>query len=206
MKKPQAATPLNERETFCWRQIAMHVATHNAFPTLEALGLVLGCSPSTSATYRQRLVAKGYLGRSGGGRGLGTTWRILIWPDGIPPRDFCGPVESIADRHVPLSRHMRETILRLRVKDGLLLREIVKKTGVTMYRVKRALGLKSSGEKKPHTPALTKPRRCLMCSHEFVSEGVGNRICAPCKGSRTWQGGADFPCAGPVTTGRGVRV
>jgi hypothetical protein len=36
----------------------------------------------------------------------------------------------------------------------------------------------------------THPRRCLMCSKKFVSEGRHNRICRKCKSSQIWREGS----------------
>jgi uncharacterized protein with von Willebrand factor type A (vWA) domain len=38
----------------------------------------------------------------------------------------------------------------------------------------------------------TRMRNCLRCRTPFISEGPGNRICDPCKGSADWQGGGDY--------------
>jgi hypothetical protein len=35
----------------------------------------------------------------------------------------------------------------------------------------------------------TKPRLCLMCSTEFLSEWAGERICRKCKSSTKWRNG-----------------
>lgn len=35
-----------------------------------------------------------------------------------------------------------------------------------------------------------KMRACLCCSRQFFSEGVGNRICDPCKSSSAWSSGS----------------
>ncbi len=34
-----------------------------------------------------------------------------------------------------------------------------------------------------------RPRKCLMCGNQFVSEGAHNRVCKKCKGTNAWRFG-----------------
>ena len=35
-------------------------------------------------------------------------------------------------------------------------------------------------------------RNCMMCGKHFMSEGIKNRICNPCKQTDDWQYGNDY--------------
>ena len=43
--------------------------------------------------------------------------------------------------------------------------------------------------KKPSRTEIEKARKCLMCQDEFVSAGIGQRICPTCKNTHAWRSG-----------------
>ena len=42
---------------------------------------------------------------------------------------------------------------------------------------------------EPDIPHLSKTRKCLMCSSEFVSKHIGERVCPSCKETSVWRSG-----------------
>ncbi len=40
---------------------------------------------------------------------------------------------------------------------------------------------------KPERPPVVKKRKCLMCSKDFTSQHVGERVCVNCKGTSAWR-------------------
>jgi len=42
---------------------------------------------------------------------------------------------------------------------------------------------------EPDRPHLSKTRKCLMCSSEFVSKHIGERVCPSCKETSVWRSG-----------------
>ena len=51
---------------------------------------------------------------------------------------------------------------------------------------------RSNNNKKPEPdrPPLRKERKCLMCSKDFVSSHVGERVCTNCKSTAAWREGS----------------
>ncbi len=48
-----------------------------------------------------------------------------------------------------------------------------------------------------------KKRPCLRCREDFMSEGAGNCVCGPCKGTRAWREGGGFAVRLPSTHRKG---
>lgn len=43
------------------------------------------------------------------------------------------------------------------------------------------------------------PRACLRCGHEFMSEGIHNRMCTPCRGASSAEGMSNPYSMGAMT-------
>ena len=73
-----------------------------------------------------------------------------------------------------------------------------------IYNRAKVLGLPAVNKRRPRgpgrnrraapivqeEPAEKKPRRCLRCLEDFVSDWAGHRVCPGCKKSRAWIDGA----------------
>ena len=55
-----------------------------------------------------------------------------------------------------------------------------------------AMQMWKTGYKKPKPKLDKKERDCMMCYQPFISEGIHNRICIPCKSTGYWQTGNDY--------------
>jgi len=42
---------------------------------------------------------------------------------------------------------------------------------------------------EPDRPQVKKTRKCLMCSGEFTSNHIGERVCSSCKETSVWRSG-----------------
>ncbi len=179
----------------CWRAIARHVSETGRFPSESALSEACGCVASHAGTLRRQLVRLGFLTREPGTT-LAAGWRLLVWPDGIAPREPQGPTEPRYRTPGTPSKDDIERMRRLKVEDGYSVAEIARKTGFSSYRIEMLLGLRVK-DTKPVSEAPTKRRDCLMCGAEFLSEGPGHRVCQTCKGTSRWRGGNDLSFDGP---------
>ena len=45
---------------------------------------------------------------------------------------------------------------------------------------------------EPDQPPLVKERTCLMCTRQFLSQHVGERVCTTCKSTSAWREGGYF--------------
>lgn len=45
---------------------------------------------------------------------------------------------------------------------------------------------------EPDRPSISKERKCLMCSRDFTSQHVGERVCSNCKSTAAWREGGYF--------------
>ncbi len=47
----------------------------------------------------------------------------------------------------------------------------------------------NNSKPEPDNPSEPKQRNCLMCSREFQSRHIGERVCPNCKGTAAWREG-----------------
>ena len=70
-----------------------------------------------------------------------------------------------------------EDLFALRAQ-GLKMRDIAARTGLSLSCVSSRLGLKVA---KPRKAPEGQQRKCLCCEHTFWSSGPGNRLCNSCR-------------------------
>jgi hypothetical protein len=45
----------------------------------------------------------------------------------------------------------------------------------------------TTSKPEPERPPVVKKRKCLMCSKDFTSQHLGERVCTNCKGTSAWR-------------------
>ncbi len=92
----------------------------------------------------------------------------LLWKDGAPEYEDVAAAAEVMRRTVGALRSMA-TSMRIR-------------TGTARARY---------GNQRRTKSVTTTPRNCLMCGGEFDSEGIYERVCGRCKGTKRWKSGMD---------------